>query len=391
MNLTDLKVALKSVIQTGRTPHLIGHAGTGKSHWTAQYGQEAGYENVIDLRIGQISDVAELQGLPYTLNGVMVYSKPWWMAAQGKTLIILDEVNRATKDVIQGIFQLVYDKRIGQHKLVDTDIIALSNPPTDSYVVLDFDDEAFKDRFVHIKFEPTLEEFKDYLKAKHGKSDLIDFLSVQPELITSRNADDFNLDFVTPSNRSTDYFISLEKENLPLHIIRELSYGVIGITATIAYFSFKEQQSKIRVSGDEVIADYKAAKKRIKQIEKSRAGEPIDDVYYLLCQEVTGFITKRSREDLMLTESETSNIEAFVKDLTPELLLSFATANILNVSFYDTEGREPFHGINATVNRLAKPIVEEIDKAYKAGKTIDDVVKKVDLKIEEEAQGQTNA
>jgi len=408
MNISDLRVALPTLFKTGRTPHLIGHKGTGKSSLMVQFGKQFGYDQVVDLRIGQISDVSELIGLPYNENGVMRYARPYWLPKTGKVLIVLDEINRATKDVVQGVFQLVYDKKIGPHELNgDVHIIALSNPPTDDYITLDFNDEAFQDRFVHIKFEPTLSEFKDYLVSSHGKgsSDMLEFLNFQPELVTTRNADDISLDFVSASNRSTDYFIKLEKEKLPDNIMKELSYGILGTPATIAYWNFKNDLAKIKVTANDVIVNYKEAKKKIdKAVKLSETGDR-SDIHNNIVIGLLEFLEKRQKEgeeahakddaaalangDGELTMEEHKNIKAYMEDMPLELFTAFCRQAVKYVPFYCTIGLPEFKGICTAREKEIKKLVEEIDKAYEQGKTRNDVVAPIkDLELP--TQGQTN-
>lgn len=392
MNITDLRIALPAIFKTGRTPHLVGHKGSGKSSLMQQLGKEWGYDNIIDLRIGQISDVAELQGLPIEKDGVMNYARPWWMPREGKTLIVLDEINRATKDVVQGVFQLVYDKQIGPHKLTqDTHIIALSNPPTDEYITLDFNDEAFQDRFVHIKFEPTVSEFKDYLLKKHGKKSLMHkFLDVQPELVTTRNADDISLDFVSASNRSTDYFMTLEAQGLPLNILKELSYGILGTAATVSYFNFLEKENMVSVTAQEVIEDYKKAKKKIKKAVEE-AGHSRSDIDYRILEGLTEFLAKRHQEGEEahkiddekaladgsgeLTMEEHKNIKAYLEDIDTELFISFAISNMYHGPFHCTIGLEPYHGICTAQSKKVEVLMKEIDEAYEKGIKASELIK----------------
>lgn len=392
MNITSLKKSLPVIFKTGRTPHLVGHKGVGKSSLMQQLGKEWGYDNIIDLRIGQISDVAELQGLPIEKDGVMTYARPWWMPKEGKTLIVLDEINRATKDVVQGVFQLVYDKQIGPHKLSeDTHIIALSNPPTDEYITLDFSDEAFQDRFVHIKFEPTLSEFKDYLLSKHGKKSLMHkFLDVQPELVTTRNADDISLDFVTSSNRSTDYFITLEAQGLPQDILKELSYGILGTAATVSYFNFLEKENMFSVTAQEVIEDYKKAKKKIEKAIKEH-GHERSDIDFRILEGLTDFLAKRHQEGEEahkiddekafnehigeLTMEEHKNIKAYLEEIPTELFIAFARANMYHGPFHCTKGLEPYFGICTAQSGKIISLSKEIDEAYEKGIKASEILK----------------
>jgi hypothetical protein len=392
MNLTDLSKALPVILATGRTPHLIGEAGVGKSSWTRLVLGKT-YDNVIDLRIGQISDVAELQGLPHIENGTMNYARPWWMPREGKTLIILDEINRATKDVVQGVFQLVYDKMIGPHILGDNvHVIALSNPPTDSYVVLEFDDEAFQDRFVHIKFEPTRQEFKDYLKLKHGKNaeTMLKFLEIQPDLVMSRSADNISLEFVKGSNRSTDYFITLSSQRLEESILKELAYGILGLTATVSFFNFKKEQDMLVVTAEEVIEDYNKAKRKIM---KATEGDDTKryDMQLRIIEGILDFMKKRHDEGIKaheenkekaielrigeLKQVEHDNLLPYYLDLPNDLFIALCKESFKYECFYCTAEREVMKGLAYDLNNArGKELFKKIDDLYKNGQKITDLI-----------------
>jgi MoxR-like ATPase len=166
MKVTELKAALTAVFSIGRTPNIIGLHGTGKSSVVYQWAAENGYK-VSERRLGQMADAGDLIGLQEfirdTKTGNATHTKhvlPDWFPREENTIVFLDEVNRAHKDLLQAVFELVYDKSLAGVKLPkNCHVVAASNPATDDYAVLDFSDSAFQDRFVHIQFTPTKEEW----------------------------------------------------------------------------------------------------------------------------------------------------------------------------------------------------------------------------------------
>ena len=114
-------------------------------------------------------EVADLIGIPHLTEEdgkpVTKWSKPIWLkrledaAKEGKkTILFLDELNRAPTDVRQSALQLVLEKQIHEHKLPKTEIdgkvyecfiVAAINPSDDGNYQVDELDPALFDRFLH--------------------------------------------------------------------------------------------------------------------------------------------------------------------------------------------------------------------------------------------------
>lgn len=97
-------------------------------------------------------------------------------------ILFIDEVNRAQDDVLQAVFQLVLDGRVGQYVLPPGWSIVAAGNYMEGYMVSGFSDPAFLDRFVHLNLsggETTLEEWIDYMSVAHGAdaADVVEFAS----------------------------------------------------------------------------------------------------------------------------------------------------------------------------------------------------------------------
>lgn len=200
------------------TPYVWGHRGLGKSALIQQLCANNNW-GFIDLRCSQL-EASDIRGMPNPgEDGRTHYLPPADMPVADMTLeqlsaelgkvpshdnlikygeylskrqdmqrhfpegiLFLDEVNRAQDDVLQSIFQLVLDRRVGQYVLPPGWSIAAAGNFMEGYVVNGFNDPAFLNRFCHMTLstgETTLEEWVNYMSTVHAgeASDVIEFAS----------------------------------------------------------------------------------------------------------------------------------------------------------------------------------------------------------------------
>lgn len=269
----------------GITPLVVGKHGIGKSQIVHQYGKSIGAE-VVEIRVGQMADVGELVGLAEFLRDSETqqiistkFFKPYYLPDAGKVILFIDEINRGTKDILQAIFQLVYDRQISinGYKLgPEMSIIAAMNPDTSDYDVLSFDDSAFNDRFVQIKFEPTVKEWATYMRKTKGyTSPYVDFILENPDMLSSK-VESFDLK-VTPSARSGEFLVRLEEycENNGVadKLFFDLGAGVIGVTAMAAYKKYKSSSVK-NLKPLDILNNFTDNAELIKALADTNTGKP---------------------------------------------------------------------------------------------------------------------
>ena len=185
------------------TLYVWGHRGLGKSSIVAQTMAENGM-GIVDLRLSQLES-SDLRGLPDRdlKNNRTIYLPPadmptgdtdfkdflakyenlkdeekdeYWVKMQPKLkegTLFLDEVNRGQDDVLQAVFQLVLDRRIGQYVMPMGWHTVCAGNFMEGYQTNGFTDPAFLNRFCHVVFsggDTTLEEWVHYIAEKHGQN-----------------------------------------------------------------------------------------------------------------------------------------------------------------------------------------------------------------------------
>jgi len=289
MLIKTFKECLPYIFQAKVAPMVIGHHGIGKSQAVKQFADEHGY-GFVDLRLGT-QDVGDLLGLAdfeRDDKGNLVATKffrPDWFPykSNDKVIIFLDEINRARRDVLQAVFQLVLDLKLHRYKLPEQcRVMSAMNPNTDDYIVTDISDRALMDRFLFIKLTPSKEEFYKFMEAAKCEPELIQFLREQPEMVETK-LQDFSLrDMVKPSRRSwmfVNHLFKLQKAGMQINYLKELASGMVGLEAATAFLTSLKTIEK-PLSGEQILKEYPKHKKRLKKFSDRKTGGRADLIHY---------------------------------------------------------------------------------------------------------------
>lgn len=323
MNITQLQIAIPFIKQAGLVANVIGKHGIGKSSVVAQFAKENGY-SFHPYFLSQMADVGDILGLPEfdrdskgkALSVSFIH--PAKLPRKPKSVLFFDELNRASKDILQAIFQLALEGTLHDYVLPEDSIIIMAmNPATDDYSVLDFADKAFADRFVHINLDPTHEEFHTYMNSRYKDSTVSRFLQQQTKLLEESDLAPVTLDFVKPSRRSWDRLQKLENTGIPENLFRECGMGIVGTAAMIAYGSWKESQVRI-LDGKDILANYdKVRNTYIGYFKNPKTGEELETPRTDVVTQVsstTGEEIKRLLSDKTITDEQVKNFHKFLMD-----------------------------------------------------------------------------
>ena len=346
-NVKILKQMLVANAKAGMTTNIIGRHGIGKSQIVHQVFESLGYK-VIDIRLGQMADAGDLVGLPeFDRDAEMKaiatrFITPDRFPKKGeKAVIFFDEINRANKDILQAIFEIVLDKRMGDYAL-DTTIledgvpmqflVTAMNPATDDYATLDFSDKAFQDRFSHVKFEPTANEWLEYARAAKVPSVLTSFIADQTAMLEGKTQD-FDLSEIKPSRRSWMTVAKYLELDLPKDVLIELMHGVVGVEAATTFQSFMANYGEV-LKGEDILESYKKVQKKVQKystVENDRA-----DILRNAGDDVLGILKEKGK----ITKTQQENLTLFLLDIPLDLGFSLVQKLIKgeSVSIFTDKG-----------------------------------------------------
>ena len=248
-----------------RKPILIrGRHGVGKSEVVYQIAKSM-ERPVVERRASQMTE-GDLLGMPspemVEINGEQASQfRPfsWFIQACTEPVVLfLDEVDRATTEVRQGIFELTDSRKLAGWSLhPDTIVIAAVNGGDhgDQYQVNEMD-PAELDRYTVFDVEPTVEDWLDW--AKTNVAGIVwDFIN--QNRVHLEHASDYEPNKVYPSRRSWKRLNDcLESATLlegePSPVLFNLACGFVGFEAAVSFNDFIKNYER-QVTVEDVLDD----------------------------------------------------------------------------------------------------------------------------------------
>ena len=226
-----------------RKPVLLrGRHGIGKSTVVYQYASQHNME-VVERRASQMTE-GDLVGLPSIDDNSTTFNPPdWFKAACDRPVVLfLDEVDRATLEVRQGIFELTDSRKLNGHTLhPDTLVFAAVNGGEHGaqYQVGEMD-PAELDRWTVFDIEPSVEDWLSWAKDSEVSDEIWNFINQNRNHLD--HTDDFEPNKVYPSRRSWERLdqcltqADLLKESSP--VLYNLTSAFVGFEAAVAFNDF---------------------------------------------------------------------------------------------------------------------------------------------------------
>jgi|TARA_R110001583_G_scaffold78811_2_gene213424 hypothetical protein len=244
-----------------KKPILIrGRHGVGKSEVVYQFAENIGY-SVVERRASQMTE-GDLVGLPKTDGNVTSFCPPDWFttACESPVVLFLDEVDRATIEVRQGIFELTDSRKLNGHRLHPETLIfaAINGGEHGAQYQVGEMDPAELDRWTVFDVEPTVEDWLSWAQGNVHKM-VWDFIN--QNRVHLEHKDEFEPNKVYPSRRSWDRFNEcmvsgefLEQGASPE--VFNLASAFLGFEAAVSFNDFVQNYDR-QVSIHDVVTDGK--------------------------------------------------------------------------------------------------------------------------------------
>jgi len=340
IDFKTFRACVPSVI-SARFPVLIrGRHGVGKSQVVYQIAADLSLP-VVERRASQMTE-GDLLGMPAAdaveVNGrkATTFNPPEWFltACTEAVVLFLDEVDRATTEVRQGIFELCDSRKLaGNHLHPDTIIVAAVNGGEHGaqYQVGEMD-PAELDRYTVFDVEPSVEDWLDWGK-NNVDNVLWDFINTNR--LHLEHASDFEPNKVYPSRRSWDRLSQTVapagcfSEEGDLDLLFNLTTAFCGFEAAVALRDFVASydrqvtvedvlnEGKIDKTADWTINEHSALVEKMEAVEIFKSELTDDQVANLAAYFVTLPSEVAMKLWTVLGDGEVANVIRTHQSTTP--------------------------------------------------------------------------
>lgn len=268
---------------------------------------------VVDRRLSQMSE-GDMVGLPIVDGDSTKFLPPDWYlrACREPVCLFLDELNRASIEVMQCAFQIVLDRTMNGHTLhPQTRVFSAVNSSAE-YTVNEID-PALLDRFWCVDLDPDVQDWLEWARTTGIHSNVIDFISKEEKwLDPPANVDSKE---VHPSRRSWERVNRALVQSNAIdapdnNVFYPICTGFLGTEATIAFHAFVKTIDN-QVSGEEIVNDYKRIKPKIEKLGTEKLNICID--------KMADYCIAHVEE---VNKKQGANLKAFFEHLPGELRIS---------------------------------------------------------------------
>lgn len=235
MKPSQVAKSIRHLAQHRRAAMIWGPPGCGKSETIEQVAKEDGLE-LVDFRLA-MRDPTDIKGFPMpdAETKTMKFYRDGELPTEGRGILFLDELVSATPATQACAMQLTLTGRIGDYVLPEGwSIVAAGNRETDRSVVYRMP-SALSDRFIHIDFEPDVDDWAAWAFKNNISSNMISFIRFRRDML---NAFDPKARSFPTSRSWTIVDREISNSNLDSDTEFELVKGKVGEAAAGEYIAF---------------------------------------------------------------------------------------------------------------------------------------------------------
>jgi len=343
MDITATKRTLKG-LPPKHSVLLEARHGVGKSDVVSQTAAELSLTlnkpfGFVDIRLGQY-EIGDLIGLPRARDtyevtnkiydkGILVESKitaqhvtvhdlPLWFPREKDSygFLFFDELNRGSRDTQQWAMQIVLDYKSNFNEVpINWRVVAACNDDQDIYSILNLD-PALYDRFLVIKFRPTVPEWMNYAEKHDVHPSIRKYISKFPSELDSPEAMEpgkryqSRRSWVKLSNTIQHMEANGDNPLNDLDYLLLLSNGYLGAIST-QYIEFIKKDYKV-FSPEEILNKFPKLKEDFQKMLAT------DITFYN--KELTSYIKK---ENIQLNKKQSDNLFEYVTTIPRETATGF--------------------------------------------------------------------
>ena len=293
---------LDSAASISWTPMLWGPPGIGKTAQVREWAK-ARDRKIFVVALSQLDSV-DVRGLPAPVHGRTAYLRPNFLPNldEGPCVLFLDEFTNASITVHRAVYELVQERRIGDHRLPkDCFIICAGNRPEDRAGLQPLP-EPLSNRLLHLDIKPDVAAWLSWAKHRNFDRSILDFITVYPTQLWRGPVGKSGTASAFPTPRSWEAIALLLIHPRPETLDDALICGLLGPDTALLFRSFVD--SRIRVSD-------------LKRLLKNPQNHPIPPTFQHL-EILNSYIAARLADDAKDHQDLLESIAVLMKRLGPD-------------------------------------------------------------------------
>lgn len=283
--LPEAKIVIKELIKARLPSCLIGEAGIGKSQLARQIAAELDMDFLAFFAAH--NEREDIIGIPFPDKDGEFYSflveKNIHAIVNSKrpVLLVFDEWNRGDKAVMNAIFTVMEDRKLGSQKLPDhVHIMACMNPSEDAYNVNEAEkDPAFRRRLAFLAVQANEVAWLEHATKVGFHSAVIDFVRAKPTMLNDTLSREAGKVYANPAGweKVSNILKSLESEGQTINAAENrrklyiMLSGIIGTGVANDFLQFIEDNYSL-ITPKQIISEYSKVKSKLLAWAKGGAG-----------------------------------------------------------------------------------------------------------------------
>jgi len=265
VNAKQLKDMIKFVAFEMNEPLMVwGQPGIGKSEISAQVADDMN-AHFVDVRLSMYEAV-DLRGIPDpdADDKTTVWYAPATLPFKGnpafegheRIYLFLDEINSAAPSVSAVAYQLINDRRVGEHELRDNVVVVAAGNREGDKGVVNRMPTPLANRFIHVELGVSVEAWaEDYAVPAGLPPEGIAFMHFRPNLLSTFDPSKPDKAFATPRSW-TKAFKAYRAANVNEDVRYATMTGSVGDGPATEFWAFVEVWSKM-ITMDQILDDPK--------------------------------------------------------------------------------------------------------------------------------------
>lgn len=206
ISIPDAITLINHVAFKMREPIMMwGQPGVGKSEMTRLISTQHDAQ-MVDIRLSQYDSV-DMRGIPNVQNNLTAWNPPATLPFKGNPnftendtpiVLFLDEINSASQAVAAVAYQLINDRRVGEHELMDNVVVLAAGNRESDKGVTNRMPTPLANRFTHIEIGIDVDAWCDWAQAKGLPPVAIAFMQFRKPLLSTFDPSKPDKAFATP-------------------------------------------------------------------------------------------------------------------------------------------------------------------------------------------------